>query len=431
MPNEHDFQSFAYHQHFPQSARSDPQPPYAVEITNYLLLGVAFDRKTLRALVPDCLNLPPRVEGFIGTGLAPSGYGITPFSNFYLALGVDGILSSDGTPALFRPLNIYSERAGRIFRKHYNALIKLGTHSFTQTGDIWRAQVTAEDGLAVDLAVRKNPGATSTTISGTHLYLGQDALDQVTSHDTSYSGDATPAHVIDFAISGGDPRFHLQPDFTWAAQIDRLSITIGAPRGSPFAAADPNPKAAALTALLGQIGLAAVCLTRDGRLLSANSVAKSMLADIASNGRVLARRASGQLAIDPAFLAKLGHRGQSVTVLLERSKGGLPTIVQAFTIGRDLIEEDALLVLFRDPAGRDPVAPNAVLQLLGLTPAEARLAATVGAGHSLSASAQRLGITANTARSTLQVVYGKLQIGRQSELAGIITRIATGAGCSP
>ncbi len=65
--------AFAHHQLFPQTSRDEPQPPFAVDLTNYLLVGVAFDRAAVRALVPPSLDLPRRVLGFIGTGHAPFG----------------------------------------------------------------------------------------------------------------------------------------------------------------------------------------------------------------------------------------------------------------------------------------------------------------------------------------------------------------------
>ena len=106
MSNEEEASVFAHYLRFPQSDRNDPEPPYSVELVEYLLIGVEFDCRTVRAFVPKSLELPSRVHGFIGTGFAPTGWGITPFSNFYLALPVEGVKSTDGTPALFCPLNI-------------------------------------------------------------------------------------------------------------------------------------------------------------------------------------------------------------------------------------------------------------------------------------------------------------------------------------
>ena len=63
------------------------------------------------------------------------------------------------------------------------------------------------------------------------------------------------------------------------------------------------------------------------------------------------------------------------------------------------------------------------LRALGLTPAESRLANVIGEGHSVRQAAQQLGISENTARSTLKIVYGKLGVRKQSELSRLITRL--------
>jgi DNA-binding CsgD family transcriptional regulator len=72
---------------------------------------------------------------------------------------------------------------------------------------------------------------------------------------------------------------------------------------------------------------------------------------------------------------------------------------------------------------RDPVD---LLRSLGLTPAEARLAAKIGQGCSARSAAAELGISQHTARSTLKQVYGKLGIRKQAELGGLIARVQFG-----
>jgi DNA-binding CsgD family transcriptional regulator len=64
------------------------------------------------------------------------------------------------------------------------------------------------------------------------------------------------------------------------------------------------------------------------------------------------------------------------------------------------------------------------LELLGLTPAEARIAALVGGGESPREAADALGVTYNTVRSSLKLVFDKLGVGRQSELARVVARLA-------
>jgi len=73
-----------------------------------------------------------------------------------------------------------------------------------------------------------------------------------------------------------------------------------------------------------------------------------------------------------------------------------------------------------NPGRRDPAN---LLLMLGLTPAEARVAVRIGRGLSPAEAATELGITQNTARYTLQTVFEKLGIRRQSQLAQVVTRL--------
>jgi DNA-binding CsgD family transcriptional regulator len=65
----------------------------------------------------------------------------------------------------------------------------------------------------------------------------------------------------------------------------------------------------------------------------------------------------------------------------------------------------------------------ALLRAIGLTPAESRLAVLFGGGLTARESAQQLGITEHTAKSTLKQVYGKLGVRKQSELGRFIARL--------
>ncbi|MBK8084165.1 MAG: helix-turn-helix transcriptional regulator [Devosia sp.] len=89
--------------------------------------------------------------------------------------------------------------------------------------------------------------------------------------------------------------------------------------------------------------------------------------------------------------------------------------------------EGSVLLLVTDlelPLERDAVG---ALQLLGLSPAEARIADLVGSGHPPKEAARRLGNTEGTVRFSLNQIYRKLGISRQSELARLVARIqATG-----
>jgi DNA-binding CsgD family transcriptional regulator len=72
--------------------------------------------------------------------------------------------------------------------------------------------------------------------------------------------------------------------------------------------------------------------------------------------------------------------------------------------------------------GSDPMVVRG-FQALGLTLAESRLAALVGAGKSPREASAELGIKENTARIQLKQVFAKLDIHRQGDLTAITTKL--------
>jgi DNA-binding CsgD family transcriptional regulator len=81
------------------------------------------------------------------------------------------------------------------------------------------------------------------------------------------------------------------------------------------------------------------------------------------------------------------------------------------------------LVLVRPSGPAEPPDPSTVRDLLDLTLGEARIASLVGSGASPREAAERLGIAEETARTVLKRVFSKTGVSRQSELAGLITRL--------
>lgn len=63
-------------------------------------------------------------------------------------------------------------------------------------------------------------------------------------------------------------------------------------------------------------------------------------------------------------------------------------------------------------------------QTLGLTPAEARLAARLRFGLSLKEAAEELGISVNTVRNQLKSIFDKLGVNRQADLVRHLTELA-------
>jgi hypothetical protein len=69
-----------------------------------------------------------------------------------------------------------------------------------------------------------------------------------------------------------------------------------------------------------------------------------------------------------------------------------------------------------DPEARHVLEPSAIVDLLGLTPAEARVVAALAMGTALAEAATRLGVTVNTARTCF---LGPCQDRHQNHKSGL------------
>jgi len=76
-----------------------------------------------------------------------------------------------------------------------------------------------------------------------------------------------------------------------------------------------------------------------------------------------------------------------------------------------------------EPGGVDAESLDVLHRLFSLTPAEARLVALVGSGTSPRHAARVLGISEETARTTLKHIFVKTGISRQSQLAVLFTKL--------
>lgn len=76
----------------------------------------------------------------------------------------------------------------------------------------------------------------------------------------------------------------------------------------------------------------------------------------------------------------------------------------------------AALALVVDPVARHGIEPDLAAEVLGLTPAEGRVAVALAAGQTVAGVAASLGCAESTAKTHLKSVYRKLGIRKQTEL---------------
>jgi DNA-binding CsgD family transcriptional regulator len=86
------------------------------------------------------------------------------------------------------------------------------------------------------------------------------------------------------------------------------------------------------------------------------------------------------------------------------------------------------LLLLRPCSGGDTAGQAALGTRYGLTPAERRLAVQLASGLSLRQSADRLGVSYQTARSQLKLVFAKTGTSRQAALVALLARLPPPGG---
>lgn len=181
-----------------------------------------------------------------------------------------------------------------------------------------------------------------------------------------------------------------------------------------------------------QMGVAAIILDHDGKVMRANAVAERLLA--AADGLALAggrlRLAAGDARGTLEKLLKL-LKGQGDPAAsppqrfrIERPSGqrDLGVVAKAVTTPAFMRGgKGAALALFISDPGQDAAPdPAAIRDLFQLTRMEAMLAAALAGGGSLVEAADRLGIAHNTARSHLRSIFAKTGARRQSQLVHLL-----------
>lgn len=89
-------------------------------------------------------------------------------------------------------------------------------------------------------------------------------------------------------------------------------------------------------------------------------------------------------------------------------------------VAHDIFSRAASILVVTPVVVKDVPTADVVQGLFDLTPAEARLAALIAAGHRPREAAAALGVMEETARSTLKRVMAKTGLHRQADLIGLL-----------
>ena len=191
--------------------------------------------------------------------------------------------------------------------------------------------------------------------------------------------------------------------------------------------ADARALGASLTRLLENGRSGFIQLDRRGRILEANDRARGILLrrdGLGDERGVLHAENRSENEKLGCLLAQAlppyGAQGTGGSMKVTRRKARTPLVVEVHPVrpaGHDSrARKVGALVLVSDPAARPPVDPDVVAEVLGLTPAESRVALAVTSGQTVAGTAHALDCAENTVKTHLKHVYRKLGIRKQSEL---------------
>lgn len=411
-------------------------PPYHVRAVDFMFVSAEFDQKAARAALPPALDLDEMEPGFFALYSAPIGWGITPYTAFFVAVPVRGHDSPDGSRGYLMVEGFYSGRAGPVMRETYNRRLVPGYSRQWNDGTFWHGEAGPETTHTVSIRVKPvMPRPTTPLTVGVHHYLDDRIDGCLNIYSVAYSGEFYPVEEvsIDFTEHASPLLQSLRPlSIPYAALMPHVPLTFSAPRllGSSVGGGNAQSAQVALVDVLSRLGRPAALVTEDRRVLFLNAEADELLQEgsVPKQTKVLRSRDLRQL--DRAITAAGSDSLPDKPMLFQTPNRLRPLLAQVVPVSAALAGEPAALVLFADPDGPARTDPIPTLLLLGLTHAEARIAAQVGNGLSARQSAEVLSLTENTVRSALQLIYHKLSIGKQSELARIVARLE-GFGSQP
>ena len=401
------------------------EPPFHKTAIDVIWTGFRIDAAAVRPFLPEGLVLSPSSIGVLGIYHAPTGRGLAPYRRGVVGVSVEGEPGTDIGEGMFVMGNIMDAPGAAAMQKLYSEATVEGTASTWMEGELLHgvAGVDGEDWLR---ATVRPTGEERRDMSGVDTFLGYTRSGLIKHADSTVS-DLADAEIVSLEITDAAPDYMraLRPlEYVFGLHAKRVTSIWSEPR--VVGRATIGTAASVFLGLIEDTGRAAAVVREDGTLLEANASAKSLLCleRLKAGELLLSNVAEERQALQRALRNSVARTGPRMSdPILLRRPDGRSLVAHVLPLEHGEHGPDAALVLLADTQGPERRDAARMLQLFGLTNAEARLAALVGTGSPLKGAATGLGISEHTARSTLKTVYDKLGIRKQSELGHLVARL--------
>ncbi|MCB9994736.1 MAG: helix-turn-helix transcriptional regulator [Hyphomicrobiaceae bacterium] len=411
----------------------DSGPPYHVSGIDMMYFMGRFDPLLIRRILPPELEPAGTEWGTIAIYNVQRGWGMAPFTAFIMGFEIAGDAPVDGQPRQYLHSGLCSGRGGDILRSRYNGNYLPGwSRQYSVDGRLI-GEVGQDEQILMRMSGNIAAGAFN-HYSGTNHYVGRmadGALHQFSVTFTGEFADLTEQKVEFFAGAEAVLRVARPIEFYWTAALRNAAFTFSVPRvlGATGLPDEDNDGAMLLVDMFSHMGRAAIVVDREGHIRRVNNRAELLVREYPEGSDWVATGNLGP-ALREIVRTLDGSDGNQVSpaTVIPSVKLGRSIVAQAMALDKGVFGEGNAVVFLDDPSAAPetmPVAP--ALRLMGLTEAEAKIAALVGAGRSPAEAAGDLELSVNTVRSALKLIFDKLGIGRQAELAKIVTRLESRA----
>jgi DNA-binding CsgD family transcriptional regulator len=191
--------------------------------------------------------------------------------------------------------------------------------------------------------------------------------------------------------------------------------------------------------LLQRLGTAAILVDTDGKVVGLNEAAEDCLGNGLQirNRRLIAAHPAAQRALAQLIEGSRdgcnAHAGASDQIVIAR-RNARPLILRMIRLdgGAESPFHPARAIVVVLDAGRVSLPTQAQLKsAFGLSCGEAQLAILLAAGRMLENAASLCGISYETARKRVKIVFEKTDTRRQSELVALVIRIGALSAATP
>ncbi len=404
-----------------------PAPPYIGLAEGMIYASFAIDPDRAGPLLPPGLTLAPTRSAILVIVPSPAiGWGIRDTVSIWPAIMVNEMPSPDTAEAGYVPLALAKGPPCDLLHRHYMPTDP-GSALIRAEGDLIHAEAMHNGRIVLRLGLRLT-GPDSADMCSQDRYIGRNAAGDLVHHVVSASGRCTAAQLLTLEFTADAPPSWqaMRPTaLHFALWIPQMLFNKSIPRPVLPSGPDEGSRASreALLAILDRQGRGCALLNASAQVLHANPAALAILSRLSPGGvrRLLLPSPADQTRLIQA-LSQAAATGALSTLILPDAEGRL-TLLQIAPVDPILAGPGTALVVLDVPQSARPAARTEILQLLSLTPGEARIAAAVGGGLPPREAAARLGLAESTVRSALKVIFDKLGIRRQAELVQIVARL--------